>query len=949
MLKLDNFKIDELDPKENILIKGARTHNLKNIDLAIPRNKLIVVTGLSGSGKSSLVFDTLYAEGQRVYVESLNSYARQFLERMEKPDVDYIKGISPAVAIEQKITSKNPRSTVGTTTEIYDYLKLLFARIGKTISPVSGEEVRKDSLNDIMDFILSQQIGDRIYIKIEISESECNESGFQKLLQKGFSRILINDTMYTLDELIASNFTLKGNEKVFLLIDRLVIPENKEDTDFKSRVADSVQVALVEGNGECNIQCIGKFEKAFSNKFERDGMVFEEPSVNLFSFTNPYGACKTCGGTGNVIGIDENLVIPNKNLSIYEGCIAPWNTDKMKDWLKPLLLNAIKFDFPIHRPYKDLSEEHKKLLWEGNQYFKGLNDFFNHIESQTYKIQYRVLLSRYKGKKTCPDCRGTKLRKDAAYVKINGKSIQDLILIPVRSCLEWFTNLSLNEHDTNVAHRLLTEIKNRLHYLVEVGLGYLTLNRNTATLSGGEYQRIRLATALGSSLVGSIYILDEPSIGLHPRDTQKLTQVLKQLRDMGNTVIVVEHEEEVIKAADQVIDIGPGAGSNGGKLVFQLSHDELFKGNINEELLEKSYTYKYLRLPEKATLASSNPFFREWIEVYGARENNLKNIHVKFPLESLTVVSGVSGSGKSTLVKKILYPSLAKALGGYTDEVIGNVDNVKIPKKIKKVEFIEQNPIGRSSRSNAVTFIKVYDYIRNLFAEQELSRLRGYTPAYFSFNVDGGRCETCLGEGIIQIEMQFMPDIFLTCEDCKGTRFKKEVLEVVYKNKNISDVLNMTVKESISFFSGQAKIIEKLTTLMDVGLDYIKLGQSVSTFSGGEAQRLKLAYYLGKGAVEYATNMVFIFDEPTTGLHFHDISKLMKALKALVNQGNTVIVIEHNLDVIASADWIIDLGPDSGEDGGSIVFEGTPYQMLIQADTFTAKFLKQKYCSDYGF
>ncbi|MFQ3574997.1 MAG: excinuclease ABC subunit UvrA [Cytophagales bacterium] len=940
-----DFIFDQLDPKEFISVKGARMHNLKNLDIAIPRNKLVVFTGLSGSGKSSLAFDTIFAEGQRVYVESLNSYARQFLARMEKPDVDYIKGISPAVAIEQKVTTRNPRSTVGTTTEIYDYLKLFFSRIGKTFSPVSGEMVKKDSVDDVVNYVSNHQAGQRILLKTTLTIPNHKDNSFlDLLLQKGFSRVVFNQEIKNIDELISENTKFKVNDHLFLLVDRFVVPENGKDSGFLSRVADSVQTALIEGNGECWVEAIGLNEKQFSNRFERDGIVFEEPSVNFFSFNNPYGACKTCEGFGTVIGIDENLVFPDKNLSVYEGCIAPWKSEKMSEWLTPLLKNGIKFDFPIHRAYNDLNDQEKQLLWDGNKFFKGLNDFFKYIESQSFKIQYRVLLSRYKGRTVCPDCRGTKLRKDASYVKIEGLCLQDLMLMPLSECLNWFNNLKLGDHELAVSQRLLVEIKNRLSFIVDVGLGYLNLNRGTATLSGGEYQRIRLATALGSSLVGSINILDEPSIGLHPKDTTRLVKVLQQLRDLGNTVIVVEHEEEVIKAADQVVDIGPEAGLKGGHLVFQLNHDEIFSGEKNQELVEKSYTYQHLRHDSKPLLENRNLVSRDWIEVKGARENNLKNLNVKIPINTLCAISGVSGSGKSTLIKKIVYPGIQKSIGGYHEEFTGQFDSIKVPhNKIKKVEFVDQNPIGKSTRSNPITFLKGYDHIRSLFASQELAKQRGYTPAYFSFNVEGGRCETCQGEGYIKVEMQFMADIHLLCDECKGKRFKKETLEVQFKNKDISDVLNMTVKEALSFFSGQKKITEKLTTLCDVGLDYIKLGQSSDTLSGGESQRVKLAYYIGKGAVEFATNTLFIFDEPTTGLHSHDVSKLMQSLRTLVNQGNTVIVIEHNLDVIASSDWVIDLGPDAGDKGGEIVFEGTPQQMISSSNTFTANFLKEKY------
>ncbi len=933
-------EIDRLDPKQFIIIKNARVNNLKNVSVAIPRNKLVVITGLSGSGKSSLAFDTLYAEGQRVYVESLNSYARQFLARMEKPDVDYIRGISPAIAIEQKVSSKNPRSTVGTNTEIYDYLKLLYARIGKTISPISGKEVKKNSIGEVIDFIVALEQGTKYIISAPLfqKDNRTAKKDLEVLLQKGFTRVLLKGETTFIEDILL-NETLKHAD-IEILVDRGAVTEKNDD--FVFRISDSVQTAFFEGEGYCDVQVVGAEKRNFSDRFELDGMTFEEPSVNFFAFNNPYGACKTCEGFGSVLGIDEDLVVPNKTLSIYEGAIAPWKGEKMGEWLTPLVKNGIKFDFPIHRSYKDLDEEQKQLLWTGNSHFEGLNTFFKYLESQTHKIQYRVMLSKYRGRTVCPDCRGSRLRKDADYVKINGKSIQDLVLMPVADVFKFFQDLILSEHQEKVAKRILVELQNRLSYLDQVGLGYLTLNRLTQTLSGGEFQRIRLATALGSALVGSMYILDEPSIGLHPRDTQRLIMVLEQLRDLGNTVIVVEHEEEVMRAADQIIDIGPNAGALGGELIFQESLTDLLKKGEKKSYAH-SHTYKFLagleKGPEKTIFRKAS----KYITINGIRENNLKHVNVKFPLNIFTVVTGVSGSGKSTLVKKVLYPALLKATGGFTDESTGRYDSIDGSlTSVSKIEFVDQNPIGKSSRSNPVTFIKAYDHIRNLFASQQLAVVRQYKPSHFSFNVEGGRCETCQGEGQIKIEMQFMADIYLKCESCEGKRFKQEILEVRYNDKDISDVLDMTVDEAVSFFDKTKKICDRIKVLQDVGLGYIKLGQSANTLSGGEAQRVKLASYLGAGASEYAENMVFIFDEPTTGLHAHDISKLLKSLNALVEQKNTVLVIEHNMEVISQADWVIDLGPEGGINGGLICFEGTPAELTQQKNNYTAQFLTKR-------
>lgn len=926
---------EKLDPKEYILIKGARANNLKNLSVAIPRNKLVVITGLSGSGKSSLAFDTLFAEGQRMYVESLSSYARQFLGRMEKPAVDYIKGISPAIAIEQKVNTRNPRSTVGTTTEIYDYLKLLYARIGETYSPVSGDKVSRDTVTDVVSYIQSQAAGSRFMVLSPLHQQNGRDltTELKILLSKGFSRVLVNDEMRDIEELVSTDLSGISFHDLRILIDRAVVKPDDEDNQF--RITDSVQTAMFEGHDECIIHFTGQEEQLFSERFEADGIVFEEPSVNFFTFNNPYGACKRCEGFGNILGIDPDLVIQDRSLSVYEGAVVPWRSQAMSRWLNKLLSNATKFDFPIHRPYKDLSGEQKQLLWEGNEYFDGINSFFKFVESQSIKIQYRVMLSRYRGRTVCPDCRGTRLRKDATYVKIGGKSIVDLVLMQIDALGDFFKNLELTSYQSKVARRLLQEIRNRVGYLEKVGLGYLTLNRQTNTLSGGEFQRIKLATSLGSALVGSMYILDEPSIGLHPKDTSRLIEVLKYLRDLGNTVIVVEHEEEIMEAADQIIDIGPDAGSHGGELVFQ--------GNAHAiQNRELTHTTRFLNGIDKIELP---PVRRKWkraIEIKGARENNLQGIDVTIPLGVLTVITGVSGSGKSTLVKKILYPGLSKRLG-IASEMTGKVDQIEGDlAEISNIEYVDQNPIGKSSRSNPVTYVKAFDQIRQLFADQKLAKSRGYKPSYFSFNVDGGRCETCQGEGTVKIEMQFMADIFLTCESCHGARFKSEILEVKYKGKNISEVLEMTVDDAMVFFQDKKNVISRLKPLQDVGLGYIGLGQSSATLSGGEAQRVKLASFLGKGSGVAAEKILFIFDEPTTGLHFHDINKLLMAINALILKGHSVVIIEHNVEVIKCADWIIDLGPEGGDSGGRIVFQGVPEDILHIKDGYTAAYLKPK-------
>lgn len=928
------MQIDQLDPKQYILIKGARVNNLKNLDVAIPRNKLVVITGLSGSGKSSLAFDTLFAEGQRKYVESLSSYARQFLGRMEKPEVDYIKGVSPAIAIEQKVNTRNPRSTVGTTTEVYDYIKLLFARVGKTFSPVSGDEVTKDTVTDVVDAILGKEEGEKLTISapLVLESGRTFDQELKILLSKGYTRLLIDGALTQIEDITGDDLTGKKTE---ILIDRAAV---KRDEETQFRLSDSVQTAFFEGHGSCYVSWRSGEQQEFSDRFELDGILFEEPSVNFFTFNNPYGACKRCEGFGRILGIDPDLVIPDPNLSVYEGAIVPWRGETMRKWAEPLLKRGVEFDFPIHRPIKDLTDKQYELLWEGNAYFDGLNAFFAHLESKLHKIQYRVMLSRYRGKTTCPECKGTRLRKDANYVKVDGLTISDTVLLPISRLRERMESLKLSNHEQQIAKRILNEIKSRLEYLDKVGLGYLTLNRLTNTLSGGEFQRIKLATSLGSALVGSMYILDEPSIGLHPRDTDRLVDVLKSLKELGNSVIVVEHEEKVIEEADQIIDIGPAAGTHGGELVFQGKLSEA-NGSSSE-----SFTVQYLTGNEKILLPDRRRQWNQSFVIKNAREHNLKNIDVEFPLGVLTVVSGVSGSGKSTLVRKILYPSLSKILG-LSGDATGAFDGLEGDyKKINHIEFVDQNPIGKSSRSNPVTYVKAYDNIRQLYAEQPASKKFGFKPAHFSFNVDGGRCEVCEGEGTVKIEMQFMADLHLECENCKGKRFKREILEVTYKDKNIADLLDMTVEEAIAFFADQKAISNKLQPLFDVGLGYVKLGQSSNSLSGGEAQRVKLASFLGKGSsVSKKDHTLFVFDEPTTGLHFHDIRKLLDSINALIDEDNSVIIIEHNMDVIKNADWIIDLGPEGGENGGHLSFAGLPEDMIkLAGKNYTATYLKEK-------
>ena len=928
-----NKEIDK-DPHKHIIIKGARVHNLKNIDVAIPKNKLVVITGMSGSGKSSLAFDTLYAEGQRRYVESLSSYARQFMGRMNKPDVDYIKGIAPAIAIEQKVITSNPRSTVGTSTEIYDYLKLLFSRIGKTYSPVTGQIVKKDTVSTVVDFIaeLENESVVTVFCPLFPHNNRSIKEELAVLLQKGFLRISYQGKIQKIESLLEDDSfkdsELKDENTIQILIDRIVV--NKDDETL-SRIADSAQTAFFEGKGDCYVDHEGTLTH-FCDRFELDGIRFEEPTPNFFSFNNPYGACKRCEGYGNVIGIDEDLVIPDKSKSVFDNAIAPWRGEKMREWLNRLIKSADKFNFPIHRPFSDLTEKEQRLIWTGNKYFAGLDAFFKELEEQTYKIQYRVMLSRYRGKTSCPDCKGSRLRKDASYVKINDKSIIDIVLMPLSTILSFFENLKLSANDEKIAKRLLAEISNRVLYLNNVGLGYLTLNRLSNTLSGGESQRINLATSLGSSLVGSIYVLDEPSIGLHPRDTNKLIEVLSSLRNVGNTVLVVEHEEEMMKAADYIIDIGPEAGTHGGNLVFSGTYDMIIKD-------KNSLTGKYLSGKEQISIPGKRRTWKDHILIKGARENNLKNIDVKFPLGVFTVVSGVSGSGKTSLIKKILYPALQKAIGNYSGEQTGSYDGIfGNYDLVSQVEMVDQNPIGRSSRSNPVTYVKAWDDIRALFSALPASKAAGLKPASFSFNVEGGRCDVCQGEGEVKIEMQFMADIYLPCETCGGRRFKQQVLDVTYQEKNVADILDLTIEEAVEFFRNEQKILNKLQPLVDVGLGYVHLGQSSNTLSGGEAQRIKLASFLIKG--NNANKTLFIFDEPTTGLHFHDIKKLLIALNTLIEQGNTILVIEHNMDMIKSADWVIDIGPEGGDKGGEVVYEGTPEDLVNEDSSYTARYLK---------
>lgn len=924
--------------ESSIIIKGARVNNLKNIDVEIPRNQLIVITGLSGSGKSSLAFDTLYAEGQRRYVESLSSYARQFLGRMSKPETDYIKGIPPAIAIEQKVNTRNPRSTVGTSTEIYDYLRMLYARIGKTISPVSGEEVKKHNINDVIDEMLCYPEGTRMTLLTKVLPSGFRtiQEQLDILVKEGYSRVEINEQTYRIEDIINDNALIENNA-VWLLIDRITA---SDDNQTIARLSDSAETAFFEGNGYCMLKIYLPETiviKEFSRKFEANGILFEEPNDLMFNFNSPAGACPTCEGFGKTIGISEELVVPNQTLSVYEDAVICWKGDKMSEWKQDFIRESVKYDFPIHRPYNELTSEQKDLLWQGKGSLNGINQFFQHVEENQYKIQYRVMLARYRGKTTCPTCKGGRLKPQALYVKIQGKNIAELVEMQVNRLKLFFEDLKLNTHDTEIAKRLLVEINTRLKLLVDIGLGYLTLDRLSSTLSGGESQRINLVTSLGSSLVGSLYVLDEPSIGLHSKDTDLLIKVLRQLQALGNTVVVVEHDEEIIRAADYIIDIGPNAGQLGGEVVYQ--------GDMNHlETDSESHTINYLTGKEKIAVPEKRRQWNNFIEIKGAHEHNLKNLNVRFPLNVMTVVTGVSGSGKSSLVRDILYNALKRYFENTKDLSIQATGITGDLQLIKNVEFVDQNPIGRSSRSNPVTYIKAYDEIRKLYGEQPLAKQLHFTPTYFSFNVEGGRCEECMGEGTITVEMQFMADVVMECESCHGKRFKKEVLEVEYRGKNIDDILNMTIDESIYFFSQvqgsqEKKIVKKLRVLQEVGLGYVKLGQNSNTLSGGENQRVKLAYHLTE---EKAAPTLFIFDEPTTGLHFHDIKTLMKAFDALIARGHTIIIIEHNMDVIKMADHIIDLGPEGGEKGGYLIGEGTPEEIARNQNSYTGEFLKDK-------
>lgn len=921
-----------MSESKSISIKGAKVNNLKNIDVEIPRNKLVVITGLSGSGKSSLAFDTLYAEGQRRYVESLSSYARQFLGRMSKPECDFIKGIPPAIAIEQKVISRNPRSTVGTSTEIYEYLRLLFARIGKTYSPTSGQLVKKDSPEDIVNCMLSYPKGTRYTVLTPIipREGRSVTEQIEMDFKQGFTRLEVDGEMVRIED-----YTYDASDKVYLLVDRMSCDDSK---DAISRLTDSAETAMYEGDGTCMLrfyQPNGESRlHAFSTKFEADGIKFEEPNDQMFSFNSPIGACPVCEGFGNVIGIDEHLVIPNRALSVYDGAVLCWRGEKMGEWLTEFLHEAPNHDFPIFTPYYELTQEQKDYLWHGPRDKVCIDSFFKMLEENQYKIQYRVMLARYRGKTICPACHGSRLKESANYIKVGGKNILELVEMPVYQLREFFRTLELSEHDTLIATRLLNEIKSRLSFLDNVGLGYLTLNRMSNTLSGGESQRINLATSLGSSLVGSLYILDEPSIGLHSRDTDRLIKVLRQLQQLGNTVVVVEHDEEIIRAADYIIDIGPDAGRLGGEIVYQGNMNNLHKGS-------NSYTVKYLLGEETIDLPQTHRSWNNYIEIKGARENNLKGIDVRFPLNVMTVVTGVSGSGKSTLVRDIFYKALKREYSEATDrpgEFIALEGDIK---QVSNIEFVDQNPIGKSSRSNPVTYVKAYDEIRKLFAEQPLAKQMGYTAGYFSFNSEGGRCEECKGEGTVTVEMQFMADLVLECESCHGKRFKNDTLEVKYEEKNIFDILEMTVNQAIEFFTehNQKKIVKKLLPLQSVGLGYLKLGQSSSTLSGGESQRVKLAYFL---SLEKIQPTIFVFDEPTTGLHFHDIKKLLTVFNSLIERGHTLIIIEHNMDVIKCADYIIDLGPEGGEMGGNLVIAGTPEEVAQCAASYTGQFLAEK-------
>ncbi len=918
-----------------ISIKGARANNLKNIDLDLPQGKLIVVTGLSGSGKSSLAFDTLFAEGQRRYVESLSSYARQFLGRMTKPDVDYIHGLAPAVAIEQKVNTSNPRSTVGTQTEIYEYLKLMFARIGRTFSPVSGVEVKRHTVSDVVDYIVGvqgEQGGVKVMIlaPLEDSKERPLRSQLEILRQEGYQRVMVKGTVVRIDDLEG----VELDKEVYLVVDRIEL--HRDDDTQAARIAESVQSAFFEGRGSCRVAVVGGATADFSNRFEADGITFEKPNPNFFSFNNPYGACPTCQGYGSVIGIDENLVVPNKSRSIYENAIVCWNGDKMQEVKREFIRHAAAVDFPIHKPYYELSEEQKELLWHGDGVWDGIDGFFRWVETQSYKIQYRVMLARYRGRTVCPECKGHRLRKDANYVKVDGKSISELVEMPVDELAAWLGELDghLTDNELQATERLRTELRNRVGYLLDVGLGYLTLSRESRSLSGGESQRINLATSLGSSLVGSMYILDEPSIGLHSRDTAQLIGVLKKLRDLGNTVIVVEHDEDIIRSADYLVDIGPGAGRLGGEVVFSGEPKDLKKA-------KRSLTAEYLLGKQSIPVPTERRRWRDRITIHGAYANNLKHIDVEIPLGVFTVVTGVSGSGKSTLIRRVLYDVLQRRMEGNEDYVGSCVALDGDVKRLAAVELVDQNPIGRSTRSNPATYMKVFDEVRSLYASQPLAKSRGYKSGFFSFNVEGGRCDACEGEGYVTVSMQFMSDVHLLCDECHGSRYKEEALEVQYKGVNISQVLEMTVDQALEFFDSDdtRSIYNRLKPLQDVGLGYLKLGQSSSSLSGGEAQRIKLASYLvhGEGADK---PMLFIFDEPSTGLHFHDIRKLLAAFDRLIERGHSIIVIEHHHDIIKCADWVIDLGPEGGDKGGNVVFAGTPEGLLKCKESYTAKYLK---------
>ena len=923
------IELNTYNPKDNILIKGAKLHNLKNLDVAIPRNKLVVITGLSGSGKSSLAFDTLYAEGQRRYIESLSSYSRQFLGKLDKPLVDSIQGIAPAIAIEQKVNTTNPRSTVGTSTELYDYLKLLYARIGKTFSPLSGNEVKKHSIQDVMDYITSFELRTRLLlmVPVQITDKKHPQKTIDLLVKQGYARI------YSKGEILRISEPLDKIPSSFeLVIDRIVV---QDDEDFINRLKNTIELAFFEGKGGLKVVELNSTKsQEFSNRFELDQIHFTEPNVHFFSFNNPYGACPHCEGYGDIVGIDPDLVIPNTNLSIYEEAIAPWRGKSMRRYLDKLIAASYELNIPIHKPWCELDKEVKALIWKGSKGFIGLDQFFQKLEKKNYKVHNRVLLARFRGKTTCPSCLGTKLKEETSYVKVDGMTIQELVTMPIDELALFFKQITLTDYEHQVAKRLLIEINSRIEYLLKVGLSYLTLNRKSNTLSGGESQRINLATSLGSSLVGSMYILDEPSIGLHPKDTENLIAVLKSLKALGNTVIVVEHDEDIIKAADLIIDIGPEAGSYGGELVAY--------GDYRQLLASNSLTAQYLNKSLEIAIPNKRRSSKDYIEIKGAREHNLKNIDVKLPLKTLTAISGVSGSGKSTLIKRLIYPIIIKELGGFGQKIGQHTSYELHSKDLKEVEFIDQNPIGKSSRSNPITYIKAYDDIRSLFAKQALSKIRSYQPKHFSFNVDGGRCDKCKGEGEITVEMQFMADIHISCDACNGKRFKREILEVKFEDKTINDILHMTVSDALDFFSKhqQEKIAKKIQPLEDVGLGYVQLGQASSTLSGGEAQRIKLASFLLKGSKDNHT--LFIFDEPTTGLHFHDISKLLTSFNALLDKGHSIILIEHNIELLKCADYLIDLGLEGGDKGGYLIASGTPEDVMKDKQSFTAKYLKEK-------